>query len=143
VVVGISIAGDGNPAKNAGTSARGTLRDDGANVYTSLPRRGSSGARAPRDGCAAPSAKRIIAKASEPACSSASSRDGIDAVMRRHRHRPVVALDLPVLRRRRVEVRAAEKDQVHRDVVGDHLDDPSGFWQPVVRFPSLDGALAS
>src|SRR6266511_2982048 len=44
-------------------------------------------------------------------------------------------------RRRRVESRAAEEDDVHGDVVGDHLDDPPEFWQPVVRLLPLDGVL--
>src|SRR5918994_7214266 len=35
-------------------------------------------------------------------------------------------------RRRRVELRTAEEDDIHGDVVGDHLDDPPEFWQPVV-----------
>src|SRR5918996_4049404 len=44
-------------------------------------------------------------------------------------------------RRRRVEFRAAEEDHIHGDVVGDHLDDPPEFWQPVVRLLPLDGVL--
>jgi hypothetical protein len=44
-------------------------------------------------------------------------------------------------RRRRVEFRTAEEDDIHGDVVGDHLDDPPEFWQPVVRLLPLDGVL--
>src|SRR5918994_1006354 len=44
-------------------------------------------------------------------------------------------------RRRRVEFRSAEEDDIHGDVVGDHLDDPPEFWQPVVRPLPLDGVL--
>src|SRR4029453_8179867 len=44
-------------------------------------------------------------------------------------------------RRRRVEVCAAEEDDIRGDVVGDHLDDPPEFWQPVVRLLPLDGIL--
>src|SRR6185503_21197160 len=40
---------------------------------------------------------------------------------------------------RRVEVRAAEEDDVHGDVVGDQLDHPSELWQPVVRLLPLEG----
>src|SRR5262245_24038226 len=38
----------------------------------------------------------------------------------------------------RVESRAAEEDEVNGDVVGDHLDDPSVFGQPVIRLLPLD-----
>jgi hypothetical protein len=36
---------------------------------------------------------------------------------------------------------AVEDDDVHGDVVGDHLDDPTEFWPPVARLRSLDGVL--
>ncbi len=44
-------------------------------------------------------------------------------------------------KRRRIEFRAAEEDDIHRDVVGDHLDDPLELWHSVARLLPLHGAL--
>jgi hypothetical protein len=42
-------------------------------------------------------------------------------------------------RRRRVEVRPAQEDDVHGDGVGRHLDDPPEFWHTVERVLPLHG----
>src|SRR5580704_189008 len=39
------------------------------------------------------------------------------------------------------EVRAAEEDDIHRDVVGGYLDDPPESWHPVERPLPLDGVV--
>src|SRR5438445_13385560 len=44
-------------------------------------------------------------------------------------------------RRRRVEFRAAQEEDIQGDVVGDHLNDPPEFRQSVVRPLRLDGVV--